>query len=271
MIARLLYRNKVQGVLKYVLGKPESTILGFHNTYSDTDTNLKIFEQVLVFLGFRHASEKRYVHATLNLPQGEHLDDTKFLALSKAYMEYMGYGEQPYIVVRHHDTEHEHVHIVSSTIREDCTQINLSFDYRRSMAAQKYLEKEFGLSPSPEKRTVRELPKLETCQLNPQDGNGVRYYMQDILNNTLQKYKVRSFDELAKLLKKHHIQLKVVERSGRIGVAYGIATKEGYRSRFIGGYTVHPQFSGPKLQQVFERNRQSALLPMVKKRLEKQL
>ncbi|WP_150452649.1 relaxase/mobilization nuclease domain-containing protein, partial [Arenibacter lacus] len=176
-----------------------------------------------------------------------------------------------YIVVRHHDTEHEHVHIVSSTIREDCSQINLSFDYRRSMAAQKYLEKEFGLSPSPEKRTVRELPKLETPQLNPQDGNGVRYYMQDILNNTLQKHKVRSFEQLAILLEKYHIQLKVVERSGRVGVAYGIATKEGYRSRFIGGYTVHPQFSGPKLQQVFERNKQSALLPMVKKRLEKQI
>ncbi|WP_026811280.1 relaxase/mobilization nuclease domain-containing protein [Arenibacter latericius] len=271
MIARLLYRNKVQGVLKYVLGKPESTILGFHNTYSDTDTNLRIFEQVLVFLGFRHASEKRYVHATLNLPRGEHLDNTKFLALSKAYMEYMGYGEQPYMVVRHHDTEHEHVHIVSSTIREDCTQINLSFDYRRSMAAQKYLEKEFGLSSSPNKRTVRELPKLETPQFSPQDGNGVRYYMQDILNNTLQKHKVRSFEELGKLLEKYHIQLKVVERSGRVGVAYGIATREGYRSRFIGGYTVHPQFSGPKLQQLFERNQQSALLPMVKKRLEKQV
>ncbi|WP_169514961.1 relaxase/mobilization nuclease domain-containing protein [Arenibacter latericius] len=222
-------------------------------------------------MGFRHASEKRYVHATLNLPLGEHLDDTTFLALSKAYMEYMGYGEQPYMVVRHHDTEHEHVHIVSSTIREDCTQINLSFDYRRSMAAQKYLEKEFGLSPSPNMKTVRELPKLETPQLNPQDGNGVRYYMQDILNNTLQKHKVRSFEELGKLLEKYHIQLKVVERSGRVGVAYGIATREGYRSRFIGGYTVHPQFSGPKLQQLFERNQQSALLPMVKKRLEKQV
>lgn len=271
MIARLLYRNKVQGVLKYVLGKSDSTILGFHNTYSDTDTNLKIFIQVLVFLGFRHASEKRYVHATLNLPRGEHVNDDTFLTLSKAYMEYMGYGEQPYIVVRHHDTEHEHVHIVSSTIKEDCSQINLSFDYRRSMAAQKHLEKQFGLSPSPNKRTVRELPKLQTPEFNHQDGNGVRYYMQDILNNTLQKSKVRSFEELAKLLNKHHIQLKVVERSGRVGVAYGIATKEGYRSRFISGYTVHPQFSGPKLQQVFERNQESALLPMVKKRLEKQL
>ncbi|NKI25262.1 relaxase/mobilization nuclease domain-containing protein [Arenibacter sp. 6A1] len=271
MIARLLYRKNVQGVLKYVLGKPECTVLGFHNTYSDTDTDLKLFEQVLFYLGNRHESEKRYVHASLNLPRGEHLDDETFLALSKAYMEHMGYGQQPFIVVRHHDTEHEHVHIVSSTIVEDCSQINLSFDFRRSMAAQKYLEKQFGLSPSPEKRTVKELPKHETPQFRHQDINGVRFYMQDILSNTLHKYKVRGFDELAKLLEKHHIQLKVVERSGRVGVSYGIAAENGYRSRFISGYTVHPQLSGPKLRQVFERNKQSVLLPMVRKRLEKQL
>ncbi|MFK5972123.1 MAG: hypothetical protein QM485_02475 [Flavobacteriaceae bacterium] len=39
MIARILYRNNVQGVLKYVLGKADSTVLGFQNTYCDTDTN----------------------------------------------------------------------------------------------------------------------------------------------------------------------------------------------------------------------------------------
>ncbi|WP_157941220.1 MULTISPECIES: hypothetical protein [Arenibacter] len=40
----ILYRNSVQGVLNYVLGKTESTILGFQNTYADTDTNTKFLE-----------------------------------------------------------------------------------------------------------------------------------------------------------------------------------------------------------------------------------
>ena len=152
MIARILYRNNVQGVMNYVLGKADSTILGFQNTYSDTDTNTAFFGRVLYYLGNRHDSERRYVHATINLPRGEHLDDMDFFELSKAYMEHMGYGEQPYMVVRHHDTKHEHVHIVSTTIREDCLQINLSNDFKRNVATQKYLEKQFGLSLSPETR-----------------------------------------------------------------------------------------------------------------------
>ncbi|MFS4446548.1 relaxase/mobilization nuclease domain-containing protein [Maribacter sp. 2307UL18-2] len=271
MIARVLYRNNVQGVLNYVSGKPKNIILGFQNTYSDTDTDMKFFGRVLYHLGNRHDSEKRYAHISLNLPRGEHLNDKEFFELSKKFMEHMGYGEQPYVVIRHHDTKHEHVHIVSSTIKEDCLQINLSNDIRRSIATQKYLEKEFGLSPSPDTKQTRELPKYEMPEFLNGDINGVKFYIQDIVNIALQKYKVRSFNELSQHLKKHHIELRTVERNGRVGVSYGVAVKDGYKSRFINGYTVHPQLSGPKLQKVFEQNQSSKLLPMVKKRLEKQL
>ena len=271
MIARILYRESVQGVLNYVSCKEESTVLGFQNTYSDTSTDMKFFGRVLYHLGNRHDSEKRYAHISLNLPRGEHLNDMEFFELSKNYMEHMGYGEQPYVVIRHHDTKHEHVHIVSSTIKEDCLQINLSNDIRRSMAIQKYLEKEFELSPSPDTKQTKELPKYEMPEFRNRDSNGVRFYIQDIVNNTLQKYKVRSFEELKEHLKDHHIELKATERNGRVGVSYGVAIKDGYRSRFINGFTFHPQLSGPKLEKVFEQNQSSKLLPMVKKRLEKQL
>jgi hypothetical protein len=261
----------VQGVMNYVLGKADSSILGFQNTYSDTDTNTAFFGRVLYYLGNRHDSERRYVHATINLPRGEHLEDIDFFELSKAYMEHMGYGEQPYMVVRHHDTKHEHVHIVSTTIREDCLQINLSNDFKRNVATQKYLEKQFGLSPSPETRKVRELPIYRIPQFKNEDINGVRFYVQDITNNMLQKYKVRSFKELSELLRPQHIQVRTVDHNGRNGVSFSIEVEDGYSSRFINGSTVHPQLSGPKLQKVFERNMRSKLLPMVKKRLEKQI
>ena len=272
MIARILYRENVHGVLNYVLGKTKSTVLGFQNTYSDTDTDREFFKGVLHHLGNRHGSEKRYVHISINLPRGEKLSDQKFFALSKEYMDHMGYGQQPYVVIRHQDTKHQHVHIVSSTIKEDCTQINLSNDFKRNIATQKYLEKRYGLEPSPKTKERKELPIYQTPTFKNEDVNGVRFYIQDILNNTLQKYSVRSFGELAKLVKGHHIEVRTVERSnGRVGVSYGIEIENGYRSRFIDGYTVHPKLSGPKLQKVFERNLSSKLLPMVKKRLEKQL
>ena len=272
MIARILYRENVHGVLNYVLGKTKSAVLGFQNTYSDMDTDKEFFGSVLYHLGNRHGSEKRYVHTTINLPRGERLGNGDFFELSKEYMEHMGYGEQPFMVVRHYDTKHEHVHIVSTTIREDGSMIDLSNDFRRNVATQKHLEKRYGLSPSPEAKQQNELPIYWNPQFKNKDVNGVRFYMQDILNNTLQKYKVRSFRELTELVRPHHIQVKTVKNNkGRVGVTYGIAINDCYRSRFIDGHTVHPKLSGPKLQKVFEKNLGSKLLPMVRKRLEKQL
>src|SRR5690606_960866 len=121
---------------------------GYGNMCSQ-DISQKFFGNVLHFQGQRNATKNRYAHITLNLPHGEHLDDKAFRELSGEYMEQMGYGEQPYVVVRHNDTKHEHVHIVTTNVDEAGKVIGIFNSHRRNMAAQRHLEKKYGLSPSP--------------------------------------------------------------------------------------------------------------------------
>ncbi len=274
MIARILYRESVQGVLNYVFGKDGRVILGFQNTYSEFNTDTKLFGNILYGLGQRKRSPKRYAHITLNLPHGERLDDLTFYTVAKEYMQQMGYAMQPYVVVRHNDTKHQHVHIVSTTIMDDGGRIDLSHDFRHNMATQKYLEKKFGLSPSPETKSARQLPilRLPGLQFSTDDSNGNRFYLQEVLSSTLQKYKVRNIGEFGMLIKPYHVVLKKsINENGRVGVAYGLDNQKQYKTRFIDGYQVHPKLSGPKLQAVFAINTKSKLLPMHKKRIEKQL
>ena len=112
MIGRILYRENCQGILNYVFGKKGMSILGYGNMCSQ-DISQRFFGNVLHFQGQRNATKNRYAHITLNLPHCEHLDDKAFHELSEEYMEQMGYGEQPYVVVRHNDTKHEHVRLPS--------------------------------------------------------------------------------------------------------------------------------------------------------------
>ncbi len=275
MIGQLIYGETCKGTLNYVFGKEGMRILGYGNTFSQS-ISPKFFGSVLHFQGQRNATKNRYAHISLNLPHGEHLDDSTFLKISKEYMDSMGYGEQPYVVVRHTDTKHEHVHIVTTNVKEDGKVLGIFNSYRRNIATHQHLEKKYGLSPSPSPKTKqeRQLPlyRLPELQFGMDATQGTKFYLQDVLNGINQKYKVRSFDELAKLVRPYHIELRTTKNeTGRIGVAYGFNNQKAYRTRFIIGSTVHRGLSGPKLQKVFDTHSKSKLLPMHRKRLLKQI
>ncbi|TLF47042.1 relaxase/mobilization nuclease domain-containing protein [Maribacter aurantiacus] len=273
MIAKIIYGHTCRGTLDYILGKEGMQVLGYGNTFSQ-DISPKFFGSLLHFQGQRNATKNRYAHISLNLPHNEHVDDSTFFEISKEYMEKMGYGEQPFIVVRHNDTKHEHVHIVTTNVNDKGKVLSLYNSKRRSMATTSYLETKYGLEPIPRTKQQKELPifRLPELKTDNEDTQGTRYYIQDVLNRILQKYKVRSFEELARHVQPYHIEIrKTQSTSGRVGVAFGLDNRQGYRTRFINGSQVHRQMSGPKLQWVFENHKKSKLLPMHRKRLLKQI
>ncbi|MBR9855368.1 MAG: relaxase/mobilization nuclease domain-containing protein [Algicola sp.] len=273
MIAKIIYGETCTGTLNYVFGKEGMRILGYGNTFSQ-NISPKFFGSVLYFQGQRNATKNRYAHISLNLPHGEHLDDKTFYRISEDYMDKMDFGEQPYVVVRHNDTKHEHVHIVTTIVKEDGKVLPIYNSHNRSMATRQYLEKKYRLSQAPTTKQESQLPiyRLPEKQFGMDAEKGTKFYLQDVLNSINQKYKVRSFDELARLVKPYHIEIRQTKNGmGRIGVAYGLDNQKGYRTRFINGSAVHRGLSGPKLQKVFDAHSNSRLLPMYRKRLLKQI
>ena len=71
-------------------------------------------------------------HAIISTKETAHsAEDLKQIA--EAYVQRMGYGDNPYLLYFHADTDHNHVHIVSSRVSKSGEKINDSFEKRESL------------------------------------------------------------------------------------------------------------------------------------------
>jgi hypothetical protein len=128
-----------------------STRIGAYHLLADqTDKAAslsKLFEQynqAVMKKGSR--TQKAVFHASLSLKAGETINNERFLQVAASFMEQMGYGEQPYVVYRHYDKAHPHIHIVSSRVGANGKKINDSNEAKRAIKICRQLEQQYGLS-----------------------------------------------------------------------------------------------------------------------------
>ena len=105
---------------------------------------------------------KPVVHTSLALPPNEHLSDDQWRAAAQKWLFGMGHEDCQFVVTRHTDTDHEHIHIITSRVTMVGEVVSDSNDYKRSENIMRTLEKEFNL------RQVE--PSAETSKKAPTKG-----------------------------------------------------------------------------------------------------
>lgn len=127
------------------------------------------------------------------------------LQLAREYMDEIKIGRNTqYIIVRHHNTDHEHFHIVYNRIDNDLKLISVNNDYKRNVKVCKKLKDKYGLTYGIGKDKVNR-PKLK-------GADKVKYEIHDQITAVLPK--CPSYDELEKRLKQGGITIQYKYRSG---------------------------------------------------------
>src|SRR6185437_6370084 len=85
-------------------------------------------------------------HVSLSAAPGEHLNDEQWQRVAGAYMERMGFKDNQYVLVRHADTGHDHVHLLMNRVSMTGDLVSTRFDYRRQEVALDQIEREQGLT-----------------------------------------------------------------------------------------------------------------------------
>lgn len=86
------------------------------------------------------------VHVSLSAdPADGRLSDDQWRAVSEEYLVRMGWGEHDHAVVRHTDTQHDHVHIIVSRVGRDGQTADLHNDFPRQERVLDGIERDLGL------------------------------------------------------------------------------------------------------------------------------
>jgi hypothetical protein len=90
---------------------------------------------------------KAVLHVSLSAAPGEHLTDAQWTEIGQRYLHGMGLDDNQYLITRHDDTEHEHVHLLVNRIRFDGDVTSDSHDYRRHEVLMRAIERDYQLQP----------------------------------------------------------------------------------------------------------------------------
>jgi len=151
------------------------------------------------------------IHVSLNPHPDDRLTDMEMANIAQIYMERLGYGNQPYVIVKHEDIDRHHVHIVSVNVDEKGKRIDRDFLFRRSERKRKELEKEFSLHPAERKRNeIREA--AHTVNI---DKGDVKKQIASVLLSVATRYRFQSMGEYRALLSLYNIHVE--ETRGKVG------------------------------------------------------
>ena len=132
-------------------------------------------------------------------------------------MDKMGYGKQPFVVYRHYDKAHHHIHIISTRIGKDGKKINDSNEAKKAIKICRELEVNFGLQQVTTGNTKdNEISNFSTVATPPpyKQQKPFKNSVRTHLHHALHVLQVSSELELKSYLSKQNIFLELAKKDG---------------------------------------------------------
>lgn len=153
MIAKMIKGCGFRGAIEYDLQQDKGYLLETNMAGTDARTLAREFGQVRAL---RPKLNKAVCHISIGLPPGETLTDNQWKEVANDYLEKMGFHESQYVISRHTDTKHQHIHILANRITMTGDVVSDSMDYQRQEAVMRGQEKKYGLrSVTPSREVMR--------------------------------------------------------------------------------------------------------------------
>ena len=247
MMAKITKGSSFKGVIKYVIDeKKETRIL---NSDGLRLKNLNtVIDGFVTQAGMNGRVSKPVGHVSLDFSaqDKEKLSDKVMVRIAHDYMQRMGITGTQYIIARHFDKEHPHIHLVFNRVVNNGKTISDSNDRYRSEKICKELTHKYGLYYSTGKENVK--------QHRLKEPDKSRYEIYEALKMVIPK--CQNWKQLARELDKVGIKTEF-KTKGNTSAVEGVKFRKGaYTSN---GSKVDRMFSYSKIDYRLKQNARQSM------------
>ena len=233
MVAKISVGKSLYGALAYngeKINEAKGRLLTTNRIYNDGTGTVdirKAMEGFLACMPEHTRVEKPVLHISLNPHPDDVLTDTELQDIAREYLEKLGYGNQPYLVVKHEDIDRHHLHIVTINVDEKGRRLNQDFLFRRSDRIRRELERKYGLHPAERKNQRLDNP-LRKVDASASD---VKRQVGNIVKALGGQYRFQTMGEYRALLSLYN--MTVEEARGNVrgreynGLVYSVTDDSG--------------------------------------------
>ncbi|MFD0749123.1 relaxase/mobilization nuclease domain-containing protein [Mucilaginibacter calamicampi] len=226
MVAKIKSGKSLKGALNYNENKVKqgkATLIHAPGFLKDP-ANMNFYDKLhrLSDLAARNERSKtNTVHISLNFPSGEKLPTERLQQISDDYMQGIGFGDQPYLVYRHTDVGHPHIHIVSTNIKASGERISLHYlGQNQSEKARKAIELKYSLAKAQE-QPRQKTDKLKAVKIDYGQAETKRQ-LTNVINQVIREYKFTSIPEFNAVLQGYHVLADTGARDSRMNAKGGL-------------------------------------------------
>lgn len=282
MVAKITLPRSIEAALNYnekKVQKGNAICLQAVN-YLQEAGEMNFYQKLAGFQRLNSLNERattKTLHVSLNFDPSEKLKENKLLKIASDYMRKIGFGEQPYLVYKHEDAGHPHIHILSTTIKADGSRINThNIGRNQSEKARKEIEAAYGLVKAERQQQLRSplIKPVEVAKViygKTETHRGI----SNVVSTVFSSYRFCSLPEYNAALRQFNVVADRGKEEGRIyknrGLVYRVLDANGIKT----GVPVKASSVGCKptlnnLERKFAANAtaKESLKPFVKTKLD---
>lgn len=204
MIANITQGSFLSGIFQYNEKKIKEGQAGYLGMVNSFITSREQGAKLIFKMAEQSKRKDKFIHVSLNFPKEDKAKLTdKFLRnISKNYMTALGFKDNhPFMVYKHDDKDHPHIHLVASKITDTGKVLNDSYLHFRSQKITRALEETYQLTKvSNEKQTS--LKNVIEPNFKSLKGK-VDYHV----NQSLARLKLSSLKEVTNYLNSQNIDI----------------------------------------------------------------